>query len=167
MSERDSYGGKGPGEPVTKPRLRGEIRLDPELYEAFVDLGFVLAGVAMVNQALLKRDFGEARRLSKIVEDRLELREIQRRERRATLRSSQPNQPNLPNSLQVEPSLSPGQDIHQPEYYHGNRGSGPVLPPSLQTRPGPGDIHPPGYHTGGPGPYIPPQFRTGPGPFGK
>jgi hypothetical protein len=69
--------------------------------------------------------------------------------------------PNLPPQFQATPTLPPDTDPHPPEHYVGNRGSGlPVLPPNLQTRPGPGDIHPPGYHTGGPGPYMPPQFRV-------
>jgi len=39
----------------------------------------------------------------------------------------------------------------------------PVLSPQFQTNPEPEgqEIHPPGYHTGGPGPYMPPQFRVG------
>lgn len=149
------------------PKRTGEKPPDPEL----VDQMMMLKGRVLMTQARNRGDFEEAERIRRIVGDHLESR--QREKEEAMAKGSTPplagdGHPNLPKSLQVDSSLSPGQDIYPPEYYRGNRGSGPVLPPSLQTRPSPGDIHPPGYHTGGQGRYMPPQFRTGPGgPFGR
>ena len=81
----------------------------------------------------------------------------------------QPKYPVLPPMLQVHPSIPEGLDPHPREYYTGDQGSNyPVLPPMLQTRPEPGsiEIHPPGYHTGGPGPQMPAHLRVPKGPFG-
>lgn len=75
--------------------------------------------------------------------------------------ASQQPRHELPPGLQVKPSLSPGQDVHPPEYYTGARSRYPYLPPSLRTNLSGSDIHPPGYHGGGGGPYMPPMFRTG------
>lgn len=84
-------------------------------------------------------------------------------ERARNAAASQQSRPPLPGSLQVRPSLSPGQDIHPPEYYRGGGGNYPSLPQGLQTNPGGlSDIHPRGYHIGG-GPYLPPGLRTGGG----
>ncbi|GEM_PF-2894168 len=157
MPERFSYKGERSGDPAPKPSRTGKIRLDPEIFDMMAMIG----GGLLMTQARNRGDFEEAERIRQKVADLLEFRQRERADRSTPATGLQPGQPNLPNSLQVEPSLSPGQDVHPPEYYTGGRSRYPYLPPSLRTNPSGSDIHPPGYHGGGGGPYMPPMFRTG------